>query len=369
MKFAIAIPTYNRVEALKRALSHIEKQIIPEGVDLYCVISNTASTDGTHEFLSGLTSQKIRYVIHSSLENSIYVNWRKCFEIIPPDMDWVWFHGDDDYLFDEKSLQIVCDQIRKLDDANLSLVHPCQARRSRNSGKVFKGTLLDLCNQIGYHEMLGWMSSLVVRADRFLAAMLSPQPQVQSAEDALALKISAYSHSAKILEYCYADQAVFIDFPLVEPQDVQQTKESVARWAVEAIGERYFFVVDDLLKLKDKGVLSSGVTKNFFRYLNGNLWDRYINFIFVELINTGSLSDRTRQHIERLRSISTLLAIPSDVKIYLEMYFGIEERVNRHLRAVQDVNASRQSIMKHIEVTNSNNYSFQILNESAGIQS
>ena len=54
MKFAIAIPTYNRLSNLKRAIEHIENQVFDSNVELYCVISNTASTDGTHDYLMNL---------------------------------------------------------------------------------------------------------------------------------------------------------------------------------------------------------------------------------------------------------------------------------------------------------------------------
>ena len=42
LKIAIAIPTYNRLEKLKFALSKIEAQEIDDRFELYCVISNIA---------------------------------------------------------------------------------------------------------------------------------------------------------------------------------------------------------------------------------------------------------------------------------------------------------------------------------------
>jgi hypothetical protein len=47
LKIAIAIPTFNRLEKLKVALRHIEAQELDDRFELFCVISNIASMDGT----------------------------------------------------------------------------------------------------------------------------------------------------------------------------------------------------------------------------------------------------------------------------------------------------------------------------------
>ena len=63
MKFAVVIPTYNRVDHLERAVEAILQQTINPDIDLYCIISNTASTDATHEYLTNLKSNKIKFII------------------------------------------------------------------------------------------------------------------------------------------------------------------------------------------------------------------------------------------------------------------------------------------------------------------
>ena len=74
LKIAIAIPTYNRLEKLKFALSKIEAQEIDDRFELYCVISNIASTDGTTEFLNQLSHKHINYVTWNKPEENIYLN-------------------------------------------------------------------------------------------------------------------------------------------------------------------------------------------------------------------------------------------------------------------------------------------------------
>ena len=98
LRIAIAIPTYNRLDKLLVALSHVESQATDGRVDLCCVISNIGSSDGTTDFLAQLESGRVRYIIHNQPEDNVHLNWRRCAEAIPIDVDWVWFHGDDDFI-------------------------------------------------------------------------------------------------------------------------------------------------------------------------------------------------------------------------------------------------------------------------------
>ena len=54
IRFAIAIPTYNRIDQLKKTINSILSQKIEKNVELSVVISNSASDDGTYEFLNRL---------------------------------------------------------------------------------------------------------------------------------------------------------------------------------------------------------------------------------------------------------------------------------------------------------------------------
>ena len=330
LRIAIAIPTYNRVEKLKFAISKIEEQIVDKDVEIICVICNTASTDGTHDYLSKLKSQKVSLVIHTSLENSIFINWSKCFETVPLDVDWVWLHGDDDFLFENQSVNKVCQLIKSQGKVHqdLSFIHACQARRSNNSQQIFNGSLFDLCNTFGYHELLGWMSSLVIRSDVFFKTVTPAYKhdtyRFKNADDLLNLKYSAYPHSALIFKGCYNKTALVVDTPLIEPQDTDQTIESIQRWQVTHEGERYFFVVDDLIKMHSEGIFKYGFKAVFLRYLTFSLFDRYTSFLIGKIIKNGSLNERDKEHLLRMRSLSNLLSEPAESKLYLQWFQEFE---------------------------------------------
>ena len=58
LEFAVAIPTYNRLENLRECVKKFDLQVVPDFVNLSLVISNSASNDGTSEYLNELSSTR-----------------------------------------------------------------------------------------------------------------------------------------------------------------------------------------------------------------------------------------------------------------------------------------------------------------------
>ena len=370
LKIAIAIPTYNRLEKLKFALSKIEAQEIDDRFELFCVISNIGSIDGTTEFLNQLSHKNINYVTWNKPEENIYLNWRRCSEAIPDDIDWVWFHGDDDFLTNDQVIKGLVNIIEQEACIETSLIHICQARRSRSTGRIIKDNLFDLCNQLGYHEILGWMSSLVVRCNQFKCAIdwsTTPYEKHPDPKEALEFKFSIYRHSAGLLRVCNQDYALFVDKPWVEPQDEQQTEESIARWAESYHGDRYFYVIDDLLAMYDEGILHKKCRLNFFRYLQYSFWDRYATFLIQQLVHNGFLSELNKEHLNSLHKISELLENPRENKMFLQWYTLLCMQITQYEKVLQEATNSKNQLVAQFNLTNSHTYTLQILDEQGSI--
>ena len=80
--------------------------------------------------------------------------------------------GDDDYLYDSEAIASVCEVLtHHHHDDQFAFLHACQARRSRNTRAVTVEDVSTLCNMYGYTEMLGWISSIVMRKDLFINAL------------------------------------------------------------------------------------------------------------------------------------------------------------------------------------------------------
>lgn len=366
LKIAIAIPTFNRLEKLKIALRHIEAQELDDRFELFCVISNIASQDGTTEFLGQLSHSRVKYVIHNTPEDYIYTNWRRCAEAVPDDIDWVWFHGDDDYIMYPLAIKELVTLLDAQADGSLKLVHICQASRSRRTCEWLRGNLLDLCNAIGFHEILGWMSSLVVERAAFKNAIeFATRPYAEKLElnQLLARKISAYAHSAAILRTCIDQEAIFWDVPWVDPQDQVQTEESIARWQTEHVGERYFFVVDDILKLIEDGIIARPLTPMFFRYLRYTLWDRYAASLIGGVVNTGHMTSVQLEHLQRIKKMEIAFTSEREKKLFLQWHQSLRARLMTYIRHSQETTRLRTELVEHYTMINTGYYPFEILSE------
>ena len=291
IKLAFAIPTFNRVSYLKNAINSIAQQNNVDDVEVTVLISNIGSTDETHEYLSLVQSYhpELHFEITNKIPNpghyfSADFNFASLGEMIDDSIDWVWWLGDDDYLFNKSSLETVVEAIRKAKSKNLRLVHACQARRSHNSGKIIEANLLNLCNKIGFHEVLGWLSSLIIERSVAKKMLLGHSPLTHNGAKNSLNEISAFYHSTNILRQSAEDDVLLIDLPLVEPQDERQTQVSNMRWQKDNVGARYFLVPDDLEIIRSDLELPR-FSRFFFRYLGYSLWDRYIAFIIGKLMD------------------------------------------------------------------------------------
>ena len=77
--------------------------------------------------------------------------------------------------------------------------------RSNDTSEIIKGSVKELCNTYGYHEMLGWISSIVIKKEKFINAMNNHQIKANSNLES----ISAFNHSYTLPTICN-NQGVFL---------------------------------------------------------------------------------------------------------------------------------------------------------------
>ena len=358
MHLTIAIPTFNRCEYLKKNIDYFDKLLKPTDVRISLTISNSASVDGTADFLHCLHTRRSDLHIFNQKTDWTGGNYGYLADTVPEDVDWVWFMGDDDYIPDPKALLNLCNLLReKTNDPDFGFVHVCQAKRSRNTGKIITDTTFNLCNLYGYTEMLGWISSLVIRKKQFIAALKKTDARAQLARDEVAHENShsSFFQAGYIFEEIFWMKGSFIDLPLVETQELGMTEDTRNRWEMENMGERYIYVMDDIKRLKNNGLPLSNLSPHFFRYHRYQLWDRFIIYQLglVEAYGDGnrdiqieSSMSRFVANWERISSISSYLeesvtkkllicAIENGLglcNLYFETGFssGVKELIKRH---------------------------------------
>ncbi|MDC3091672.1 glycosyltransferase [Rickettsiales bacterium] len=300
IEFVIAIPTYNRLDNLKKAIESAQNQIVPNDVNLTILISNIASNDGTCEFLNSINSKNIT-VNNKPFKNhtNSIANFHCLSNLIPSKADWVWLHGDDDYLCDNLSLSRIINVIKNNSDLDTNLICACQKSRSLNSGSIHKDTIFNLCNKYGYHEILGWISGLILRKQemkKVLSCVFTNDDLYVVKKDNFNLEkkfsYSAYPHSLEIFKNLSKNQAVFLDSPLIENQPLtsKQTLILNNHNAQENVGLRYLFMLDDFKKLDELDIIKkNSLSRTFFRYQIYYLWDHLLG-LFVSRLNQDTLN-------------------------------------------------------------------------------
>ena len=326
----IAIPTYNRLEKLKILLKSLEAQIADDSFTCTLVISNSESTDGTFEFIEklepfGAIREIIKYNKYKLQHEPRPDNWGNLFRTIPNSDGWVWLLGDDDYLVSPNCLKHLAQIIKSNDCSNVDLLHLTQARRSKGTKKVLKSNLVDAANNIGFLELLGWMSSVVIRASIIERTYVCSfydldyehkNPDVPIHNSLLRDRHSAFRHSSHLLKACHESEILVVDDYFAEPQDEVQSSHSIERWREEGMGIRYMFVVDDVEYLFKSGRIKDRFTANFFRYHTQFLWDRFSQYVVAHLTQNGELDEYCLAFMERLLRIELLLRVPAELHLF-----------------------------------------------------
>lgn len=95
----VAIPTFNRLNLLKRAIKSVLQQNYQ---NLEIVISDNASTDGTQEYLNLINDSRVT-IIFGEENLGMVTNWDRCLG--GAHGDYFLLMSDDDALLDEESIQ------------------------------------------------------------------------------------------------------------------------------------------------------------------------------------------------------------------------------------------------------------------------
>ena len=360
LNIAIVIPTYNRLELLKKLIDSIEHQIIPNEVKIFCVISNSCSTDGTTQYLIDKEKNQspmglIEFIIQNPDSIATYVEAKKnlfrAINLVPNQVEWTWMVGDDDYLTSNDVILKLTTFLKKTDKPDLAFIHSCQGRRSTHTNAAHYGTLFELCNSIGFHEMLGWISSIIVKTQIYKAAFNSILFEKSQ---------SAYPHASTLLGEAANFQGVFLDTAWIDPQENQQNEETLQNWQKENMLERYFYVVDDLVSLKERGLLPNNLNSIFFRYLDITFIERYINYVFTELICNLKLNESTSDHWRRVEKISFLLGDTIESNDFLIRYKSLTANIDNIINLQKLMEHTRQSLVNIISM-DVRKYPFTIL--------
>jgi abequosyltransferase len=277
-KICFAIPTWNRAAKLKRCVESIAQEIQQSGVDAAIHISDNCSNDETALVTQEL-ADRFPFVSFSRrpVHAGMFDNLADATE--QAQGDYIWWFGDDDQLL-PGGLEKVAEQLR---DVEVAYIAAGNGWFKPHSGKVVAGELLDLCNHMGWNQVIGWITGDVLRQDiaQKVCHLLRQEPY----------KLDAYAHVGAVLTVASELKAIHIDHPIVQPMG-HQDKEDMERWAKENVGWRYFLLIETFKHMFDQKILTRRLKPKFFKYLNFFLWDRFIVNMISSSLKDGGFPDK-----------------------------------------------------------------------------
>lgn len=277
-KLCFGIPTWNRGVKLERCIRTMIQQII-ETQSSHLVgifVSDNCSDDDTPIRLNKLRTE-FPGIIETYRPDHHRENGHDNFEIVfrNTPSEYIWIFGDDDYLL-PGGLKAVLNVV--LQNKNPGYIHAGHGWLKPHSGNIYSGTLVSFANKMGYNQLMGWITSMIIRRDVAHAMVnLSQWPTY---------KECSFPITSGLLHVNAHLPSIIIDHPIAEPMEAQ-TKEDIERWAKGNTAWRYFLLVDSLKIIFQEGRLTEKLKPGFFKYLNYYLWDRFtVNMIAGHLSGT-----------------------------------------------------------------------------------
>jgi hypothetical protein len=287
INISIAIPTYNRLDCLHNLLQNMESLQKVEGLNVNYCISAASCNDGTQEYLKKFSENKKNFHINIKKSSRTRWNWIYLKNLIPHDSDWVWLFGDDDIIINPDGwIQIV----QLIEIANKNEAHLISIPQSKriNVTDMHIDTLMGLCSRFGLHEVLGWMTSILMRRSifvNFISQMQSRFKNVYTDHGLRVKRISPFLHSLILLQQNAKCNSILALKHIVDEQIniVDEVGYKSAARSAEFLKDRLPHTFAEYKEFLSQSKESKSIS--FFRYVNKTFIDLIINIIVDKMIN------------------------------------------------------------------------------------
>lgn len=335
------IPTNNRPTELRRCVLSIAAQ----GAEDILIIDNGSEPE-TGFAIDRLKSE---YACVRSIRFDDNIDYSVAFHRMmtaAPESTWVWTFGDDDILMNG-ALKFIHEQLERLSNDNKppAFIHVAEVQRASGTNGCYRGTLLDLCCQFGWLEMTGFITGNIIRANRLHHAAQTPRWDYYAK--------SAFVHSCALLEELHADEAVFLDIPLINTQTKEQTNDSLLRWLDQRIPERYLYAAQSIDRMFEDGILTNPLPPKFFRYLTYHLWDRFLVHFCNDYINYGNMWLETAwanvilftQHLDDPHTTSNILQDIEAARGMITLHAYMQKNLDGIKQEINSLGARREELI------------------------
>jgi len=313
-----AIPSWKRPKSLRTTVVSIVEQ------GCHVVISHHACDVETTPVVKQLIKDYPKHVRGVQCELGDKPDYSESFRQVfaLSDANYVWTFGDDDALV-PKAFEIIKPLLER---DEFDFIHVSEAVRSQCTARLVKAKLIDLCNNLGWIDMTGFISCNIIRTEK-----LNQATQLKSWD--LYAK-NAFVHCCSILEVLHDCPSAYFDMALVDSKLYLDEEDTQKRWIEGNVGLRYHYIDDALMDMRTRGVIGT-LTPKFFRYHSYHIWDRFLTHI-VNSYNTDQdfqLTDYIDDMLTRCLNLTTFLD-PVNRKRYSEEILEIRQAMIEHCGAL-----------------------------------
>ena len=272
--FALAVIAYGDADGISETLESVARQDLDAGISLSVIVARhheSITEAGIREALAGSAGN----VTIVDIPPHDDVNVMRCAALpaiaaaMPDDADWAWTLETGHRLYQHDSLQLLAKTIRQNAYANVNVVHVCDAGQSFNSGHIQHKTVDELCQAFGYFEILGKVSSLIIRPAHYKFAFNTHLADTAAAANDGEIWVSHHTHSQFLFLALSQTTAVLADLKLVD-------LDSGAEWATPRKSHEWFKIAREIVELGAAAGKSTKWNPHFFRYGTVSLWSELV---------------------------------------------------------------------------------------------
>ena len=333
MKIRMFLPSFTRGEALNQAIGSIAMaRTRARGCEVDLVAGDSGASGATAEVLEQWRATETW--IHALPWNGPVPRGRDLLDRVvrfpDHDFDYGWFLGDGDWMTDSRAFLSVTAAIAESRELPPALVHACQARRAQpGDHRILSGCTEDLCNALGWHDLLGNLSSLVISRDTLARMLASQQWDLPTP--------SALRAAEALLEAGYGRPLLVLGAGLVDTQEAEPAT-GVPRALLEGEDGDWGFI-PGLLALQARGILQKPLWTSFFRCGTGTFRDRFSAELLSLADREGVPDEVIADKLKLLGRLGLLLGRPEDRKLFEDWREGFR----RDVVATREASRQRQA--------------------------
>ena len=304
--------TWNRADVLKITVSRRAEEIIKYNLekDVIIFIIDNQSTDNTPKVLKNL-QKKYPFIIY--WRSPVWKKQEEDFDIPEKILkkvkaEFTWFFGDDDILLKD-TLPLVWKILNSEEAKESIIIHTGHALLKPHSYKIYKGTVWEFANLMGFNQFIGWITSVIFNTKLeeekknfykkdFFEKIWPKYEKIYNK--------AAFSYVLKWLHLFTYEKAIVIDYPICEPLKHLDPKTG-ERWEKENIGWRYFLFIEGLKLMYQDGILQEKLKPGFFKYLTYNLWDRFLSEMIASRLGIYTRNPRPSEGWQYILDIADLI--------------------------------------------------------------